>query len=316
MNYVIYHKNCADGFGAAYAAWTKYRDDAEYIPMQYGEVKTVQDFAESQLWDYCGKFYILDFSLPQEVFQWLVETTEKHGGRVVWIDHHKTGFEAYGQGHVYPCRHVSSLPNGGVVLLDNARSGAFLAWEFFNPGVPVPYIIRRVDDYDRWAFEFEDTKAVNKAIWSYAPWTFEQWDAWYVYNNLAEEGKALLRYHNQQVAKLCAKPMRISIPTTKHPETGQETENSIVKWECPGLAVNASSSFASDVGHELAVKSGSFGAVWVLNTPTEAVVSLRSNGDYDVSVIAKSYGGGGHKNAAGFSVDVFQLLPWLQEVTD
>ena len=28
--------------------------------------------------------------------------------------------------------------------------------------------------------------------------------------------------------------------------------------------------------------------------------SLRSNGEFDVSVIAKQFGGGGHRNAAGF----------------
>lgn len=29
---VIYYANCADGFGAAFAAWTKLGDDAEYVP--------------------------------------------------------------------------------------------------------------------------------------------------------------------------------------------------------------------------------------------------------------------------------------------
>jgi nanoRNase/pAp phosphatase (c-di-AMP/oligoRNAs hydrolase) len=40
--------------------------------------------------------------------------------------------------------------------------------------------------------------------------------------------------------------------------------------------------------------------------------SLRSNGGYDVSVIAKAFGGGGHKNAAGFEVPVTTLLGWLK----
>jgi nanoRNase/pAp phosphatase (c-di-AMP/oligoRNAs hydrolase) len=36
--------------------------------------------------------------------------------------------------------------------------------------------------------------------------------------------------------------------------------------------------------------------------------SLRSNEDFDVSAIAKEFGGGGHKNAAGFET---KLLPDL-----
>ena len=34
---VIYHAHCTDGFGAAFAAWMKLGDDAEYVPMQYGQ---------------------------------------------------------------------------------------------------------------------------------------------------------------------------------------------------------------------------------------------------------------------------------------
>jgi len=34
---VLYHANCLDGFGAAYAAWKKFGDTADYIPVQYGE---------------------------------------------------------------------------------------------------------------------------------------------------------------------------------------------------------------------------------------------------------------------------------------
>ena len=34
---VIYHANCADGFGAAFAAWLKLGNEAEYLPMVYNE---------------------------------------------------------------------------------------------------------------------------------------------------------------------------------------------------------------------------------------------------------------------------------------
>jgi nanoRNase/pAp phosphatase (c-di-AMP/oligoRNAs hydrolase) len=44
----------------------------------------------------------------------------------------------------------------------------------------------------------------------------------------------------------------------------------------------------------------------------KAQCSLRSNGDYDVSAIAKVFGGGGHKNAAGFEVPLSTLIGWLK----
>ena len=35
--------------------------------------------------------------------------------------------------------------------------------------------------------------------------------------------------------------------------------------------------------------------------------SLRSEGEFDVSAVAQQYGGGGHRNAAGFNA---ATLPW------
>ena len=44
-----------------------------------------------------------------------------------------------------------------------------------------------------------------------------------------------------------------------------------------------------------------FAAMVTTTGKTEGRVSLRSVGDTDVSVVAKNFGGGGHKNAAGFT---------------
>ena len=33
---VLYHANCHDGFGGAFAAWKKFGDAADYVPMRYG----------------------------------------------------------------------------------------------------------------------------------------------------------------------------------------------------------------------------------------------------------------------------------------
>ena len=50
-----------------------------------------------------------------------------------------------------------------------------------------------------------------------------------------------------------------------------------------------------------------FGAIFFVLNTGEVVYSLRSRGEFDVSEVAKQYGGGGHKNAAGFKID--KLLP-------
>jgi hypothetical protein len=70
-----------------------------------------------------------------------------------------------------------------------------------------------------------------------------------------------------------------------------------------GLAVNASGRYISELGHHLAAMSGSFGMVW-RQLDGGIKISLRSCGDYDVAHLAVKFGGGGHRNAASFTLPV------------
>lgn len=79
-----------------------------------------------------------------------------------------------------------------------------------------------------------------------------------------------------------------------------------------GLAANCPPHLTSDVGHELANQSGTFGLLWYIDKDNVCRCSLRSNGDYDVSAIAKAFGGGGHLNSAGFTTDIQTLLSWIK----
>jgi hypothetical protein len=78
-----------------------------------------------------------------------------------------------------------------------------------------------------------------------------------------------------------------------------------------GVAINANVLFASELGNQLAEQSGSFGLIWQLAGDGEVKASLRSKGSFDVAAIAVRYGGGGHRNAAGFRM---QLKPFMLEV--
>ena len=163
---VIYPAHCADGFGAPFATWLKLGDEAEYLPMQYNQPHTA---------DYNGReIYILDFSFHKEMMDYVFA----HAKKVVWLDHHKTAFEMWcGEGYLntYQTWENVKYEGGHHILLDNNKSGAMLAWEYFHPDTEVPMLIKHIDDYDRWQFKLEGTKEFNKALWSYAPWSFEQW---------------------------------------------------------------------------------------------------------------------------------------------
>ena len=297
---VIYHDNCADGFGAAFAAWLKFGFIAEYLPVNHNDTDTHLEYTGRDL-------YILDFSFPREVMDHMLANAAK----VVWLDHHKTAFEMW----------CGGIPESGVwtsaafahedphhVVLDNNKSGAMLAWEYFHPGAPAPKFIKLIDDRDRWVFQYPETKAFSEALFAGRPWTFAQWgDFFEGTDRFVHDGNVLLKAKAAAIEGMLPNARRCELPLFNTADFGGPRHD---RAYFVGLALNTNAHI-SDVGHELAVKSGTFGLVWYVDENLVVRCSLRSNGDYDVSAIAKVFGGGGHRNAAGFSTDINTLSGWL-----
>lgn len=315
---ILYHDNCADGFGAAFSAWLKFGDEAEYLPMNYNDIDTHLEYTGRDL-------YILDFSFPREVMKHMMANATK----VVWLDHHKTAFE----------RWCGGIPESGVwtsaafahedphhIVLDNNKSGAMLVWEYFHPGAPVPQFIQFIDDRDRWVFQYPETEAFSEALFAERPWTFEQWDIRFSFwcgetqdqrwcwredtegvEYLVRNGNVLLKAKAAAIEGMLPNARRCELPLFNTADFCKPRHD---RAYFVGLALNTNS-YICDVGHELAVKSGTYGLVWYVDENLVVRCSLRSNGDYDVSAIAKAFGGGGHCNAAGFKTDLDTLAGWL-----
>ena len=289
---VYYHADCTDGYGAAFAAWVKFGDSAEYVPCYYGDEIHPEDWIER----ISGRdVHIVDFSFPRPV----MELTFEHAQHVTWLDHHKTAFEMW-------CpverNYFVSMSERHVIILDNNQSGALIAWGRYNPSCDTPFIIKCIDDRDRWQFCIEQSRALHAGLQAARPWTFDQWLGFthLVHNGgasgLVSNGRVLLANNERQV--------RDMLKQTRSCEITVDGES------YPGLALNAPLHM-SEIGNELAQESGSYGLVWYMGENGKAKCSLRSIGDYDVSAIAKKFGGGGHRNAAGFEVPMSKLLEWL-----
>lgn len=285
---VLYHANCADGFAAAYSAWEALGDNAEYVPVQYGDAPP----------DVTGKLvYILDFSYsPDKV---LAVAASAH--YVVLLDHHKTAMEQWGP-------MLSPHPAGGAsvhrgnldVYFDMERSGAQMAWDWFHLGVERPRMIDHVADRDLWRFALPGTKEVCAALSSH-PQDFKLWDYLSGYQRhieLLTEGTAILRMQAQNVERIVDDSLRPVQIELRSPEGVYYAEQ--------GLAANVRENI-SEAGNAIAKKSGTFSLTFFIKGDA-AICSLRSIGDYDVTPIAKKYGGGGHKNAAGFKLPVARFF--------
>ena len=144
--YVIYHDQCPDGFGAAWAAFqalgytTGNGSPVHYIPSRYGQKPPEMDPE--------GVVYILDFSYNLET---MTKLWHRHGGRVTLLDHHKSAMEEL-QGQLPGC------------YFDMDRSGAAIAWGYFKPFERMPELLAYVQDRDLWRWELPDSRAVNAAI--------------------------------------------------------------------------------------------------------------------------------------------------------
>lgn len=296
---VIYHDNCADGFGAAFCFWLKFGDNAEYLPASYGKEMKI---------NFKGRdVHIVDFSFPKDV----MNTIFIHAKSVVWLDHHKTAFEMWCGGIPTNERFYDISTMRGVhMMLDNNKSGAMLAWEYMFGNEPAPILIRHIDDYDRWQFKIKHTKEFIAAIRAVAPWNFEQWREMLLESSLPRNlqemyktGKTILYSHEQQINEVIergAMPCKLVIKTARSGWTGEH-----------GFALNCPPNMTSDAGHKLAKKCGSYGLLWRVVSGNKVECGLRSEGDYDVSEIAKHFGGGGHKNAAGFTLPLAEFFTIL-----
>lgn len=267
-NIVIYHGNCADGFGAAWSFWKKYQDRYDYYPGVYSEPPPCVTNKN---------VYLVDFSYKRAV----VEQIIKEAHSVTIIDHHKTALEDLkGLDGLIGLEEYCSLDH----------SGAVLAWKYCFFGEEPPRLLKIVEDRDLWRFKLEDTRLIQAAIFSY-PYDFHVWDELSVnVDRLAQEGIAIERKHHRDIDELlsvCKRDMVIGGYTV--PVAG-----------IPYI-------FVSDAGTKMAANQLFAACYWDTATHRIFGLRSRKEG-VDVSEIAKQYGGGGHEHAAGFAVPRDHIL--------
>lgn len=274
---VLYHENCPDGFGAAFAAWKKFGNKAEYFPITPSQ--DAKQLSGIVLKD--REVYFLDVCVSLPTLLKLRMLNEK----VVVIDHHETN-----AAHV---RHATET------VFDVKHSGAVLAWQYFHPRKKVPTLLQYIEDSDLWRFKLPQTRSLGAYINS-QPLEFKAWGALVRGMESARErkryltlGKVLMDYDAVLIKEAVDRAEMVQFGKYKV------------------LAVNSSSKrFHSEVGHMLVGRHPPLGVVWRVERGM-IHVSLRSDGTIDVGRLAGQFpGGGGHKAAAGFSVPLEKGFPW------
>jgi len=268
MRYVLYHSSCYDGFGAAYAAWKKFGyNNTIYSRTKYLPVS--YGFPPPDMPD-ATEVFIVDFSYKADILKDLAAKCP-----ITVIDHHKTAKEELES--LEGCKENIKLD------FDMNRSGALMTWDWFHIE-PAPLLIQHISDRDLWKFKMEGTAQIHKALVSY-PMEFELWDDFNV-ESLKKEGVTCERLYSQLVQNIIKSAWMKEIAGHMVPVV-----NTSIAW--------------SEVGYALIEKypDSPFAASFTV-FDNQTMWSLRSK-SFDVSTVAKLFGGGGHKDAAGFKTQRF-----------
>lgn len=272
-----YHGNCFDGMTSAWVVNKRF-PDSKLIPYLYGDTKILQNI-EQDCYENANindEYILADISFPREL---MIIMSQK--APIIVLDHHKTAQAA--------CEGLD------FCIFDMNESGASLAWKYFFPNEPLPNLVKYIKDRDLWLFQEPNSKYINAYIQS---WRMDISTYDMLYKVLEDDlgvpeigGRSIERYKDVMVETMCK----------------NHSMQKIGDYLVPVL--NASILF-SEVGHELCKQfSGAPFAAYYFDRLTDNTRQwgLRSIGDFDVSEVAKRFGGGGHKNSAGFQQYLSEL---------
>ncbi len=218
--------------------------------------------------------WILDFSYPRATLLKMAS----EAAQLVVLDHHVTAQQD-----------LHDLP---FAVFDMQRSGAGITWDELH-GLPRPWLIDYVEDRDLWRHALPSSRAVSAWIGA-TPRTFEAWDALAQLGvgTAAQLGLAVQQHLDVYVADM--------LPLARH---------SLLAGHIVPVVNCTPSPCVSEVVGKLA-EGQPFAAGWYQGADGLYTYSLRSRDQgIDVGAIAKSFGGGGHRNASGFRVSTFVHSP-------
>lgn len=307
---IVYHRGCADGFGAAWylrQALLRQSPGAEVnmLSANWTDAPKLEFMRDTHVWcvDYCYEaehlVAIADVCETLDVF-----------------DHHQTSLDYMREAQarmperVFLTEHIGwysdrvELDGGEKVnlVLDQTHSGVGLVIEHVRrwQGWAPPMFLWNLEDRDLWRFELADTRDIFAAVTA-RPYTIEAWDKLELIgqDQLVAEGMGINLYRDTLIESVASSFFLLTV--------GGNGEG----WWIP--CASSPYFIGSDVAGALAERHGGLGAYCILHND-RVQIGLRSRNDdpRDCAKIAEFHGGGGHPHASGMSIgwDDFRKRVW------
>lgn len=292
---VIVHAACPDGFTAAWL-FKKFKGDAEFVYANYGD--DPPDVTGAEVW-------MIDFSYPRKQ---MIEKIIIPSFKTTVFDHHRTAqadLDKLDQ-EIRKNYQIQRDRGRDTIVFDMDRSGAGIAFDYFEEELNHKHgfklfrphgnrkvrLVDYIEDRDLWKWQQPGSREYSAWVFT-LPFTFEAWDELErtPVEDVVKKGAAILKYIDCYGERACEMARLEPIGDYKVP------------------TINVPYMNCSDHINKLLEKNpqAPFVAGYFKQADGKWQVSLRSTDEFDCSEIAKQFGGGGHKRAAGFKVD---KLPW------
>ena len=269
MSIICLHHNDADGRASAAIVRRALGPDVQFYEIDFGDLVPWNKIEGAD------RAVMVDFSLPPDEMLRLAEATD-----LIWIDHHISALEA-----------MAGIADDWPGVRDIGEAGCVLTWNYFFPDKPIPRAILLIGDRDIWRWAEQDTGAFDEGLYQRdtRPDHDELWqpllnDDRKLLQELIEEGEILRRARLLDIRRTVRKyGFEVSFE-------GYRT-----------LAINTRSS--GEMGEIIRQQGYQIAYCYVdirQNGNLVTAVTLYSD-EVDVSRLARKFGGGGHRGAAGFS---------------
>lgn len=278
---IVYHKvnpttDCPDGLAASWVA-AKVYPDAEIIGCCYGDTPV---FSNSRL-------VIVDFSFPASQ----LEKYADDGCEITVIDHHKTAMND-----------LSNLSSRILAKFDMNECGATLTWKHFFPDKEAPAFLNYVKDRDLWNFDLPYSEEIHECVSSLRK-SFTLYD---VLEPLTQD---------ELIKLLVPTGIKLLQPKRNRIKEIGDTAKWRKVFDYEVLVVETpyeDARLVSDVcSYIYNTNPTTLFVVSVTQQEDVYLISFRSNKkthNFDVSVLAKQLGGGGHSAASGATVTQLDFI--------
>ena len=255
-----------------------------------------------------NKVIMCDISFPKDI---MANLNEWYGSNFIWIDHHISTI--LDQEEIYNNKVLAHINYNRITGIRNTKFAACeLTWKYFFPNEQMPEIVRLLGRYDCFGhkgtdeeqkvleFQYGARQCISNYDEAYRELEFSlrtednAFNTWYAIWN---KGKYIYQY-------LC----------TEAKQTYNKGFSIWLYYEYPGKIINTCTPFKFICINKERFNPINFGidyhadgydgvACFHYANGKWNFSIYNDNGEVDCSIIAKQFGGGGHKGASGFVVD-------------